>query len=126
MRNSIGVDVAQAATRLATEIYCITRDVPRTRASAWYEGARRSSDALAMVIARVQGTLTHTQFIHCIAMSGVLLAELEGYLMLAEQSGHLTIDQLDGMMPVIAFIKRFCSVGLGVDEPRRVKPELVS
>lgn len=124
-RPCLAVEVAQAATRLATEIYRLTRSA-RPGSCAWCTGIRAAADTLALVIARVQGRQNHAEFVRCVAVAGVLLAEVEGHLMIAEQCGDVSLEDLDDLMPLVGFIKRFCAAGLGIENVTAPKPELVS
>ncbi len=124
-RGCIGFEVTQAATRLATDIYRLTRGVAYDAVHGWGAELRRAADALSTVIARVQARQHHTVFLNNVVIAGVLLAQLEGYLMIAEQRCDISVEDIDSLMPLIAFIKRFCAAGIGVDTVA-MNPELVS
>lgn len=125
LRPCLGIEVAQAATRLATDVYRITRRTPESTV-CWDADFRRVADSLAAVLARVQGGATHTEFVRAITCAGVMIAELEGYLMIAEQANIVALEDLDLVQPAIGFIKRFCLVGLGAPQAAVVRPGTVS
>jgi four helix bundle protein len=112
------LDVSQAAMCMAAEVYVLMHTARKHSPSAVVDGICRAADALPAVLMRGQVVSSLREFSHHISTARVLVAEMEGLLMLGEERGDFKPEQLKHIFSLMRYIKSYCSA-LYVLEPQQ-------
>lgn len=120
------LDASQAAMYLSAEIYVLTHVTMRTRTRIAAEEIRRAADALPAALVRGQAVNGIKELGYHMSKARVLVAELEGLLMLGEECGDFTSDQLRHVFSLMRYIKNYCSMHYMMDDAQQRTPQLAS
>jgi len=119
------LDVSQAAMCLAAEIYVLTHVAQGRSHCIPMDGIRRAADALPVALTRGQVVRSLREFSYHISTARVHVAELEGLLMLGEERGDFTPEQLRHIFSLMRYIKNYCSA-LYMMEPQQRNAQIAS
>lgn len=103
------LEVSQAATWFAAEIYRVTRGLGHVSGTMLRDTLCRVADSVPLMIARGQAGRSARESFRAIASARVAIAELDAQLFVSEQAGEIPHAELNMLRQILRYIDCYCS-----------------
>ena len=104
------LEVSQAATWFAAEIYRVTRGLGHVSGTMLRDTLCRVADSLPLMIAKGQGGRSPRESFRAIASARIAIAQLDAQLFVSERTAEIPHAELTMLRQILRFIDSYCSM----------------